>query len=352
MKLLFFSILVVSFFSSCSQQKIDANDPNIYYTGRIDFSDPKVAKFAWPGTSVKAKFEGKKCAVKLNGYGYYNILVDGEIKVVEIKGRDTTYTIESLNGGAHTIEVFKRTEGFVGNGEFKGFELEHGKKLLPVEKLKHRIEFIGNSITCGYGNEGESEFCHFTPITENHYMAYAAITARSLKAEHHVVAFSGKGLTRNYDMTTTETMPDLYDRIFPFEPTIKWDFNKWTPDAVVINLGTNDFAHTNPDSTEWVNAYLNFIKTIRSHYPQAYIFCTNGPMANDKWPEGHQALTILKKYINAVVEKAQANGDTKIASFFYTSQAPPFGCDYHPSVKTHQKMADELTPFIKQKLNW
>src|SRR6185437_12267702 len=140
MKLLFFTVLLVSFFSSCSQQKIDADDLNIYYTGRIDFSNPKVAKFSWPGVSIKAKFEGKKCTVKLSGNSYYNIIVDGEIKVWEANDKNTSYTIESLKDGAHTIEVFKRTEGFVGNGEFKGFELEHGKKLLPIEKLKHKIE--------------------------------------------------------------------------------------------------------------------------------------------------------------------------------------------------------------------
>lgn len=276
---------------------------------------------------------------------YYNLIVDGHIKVLRAANKDSSYTVDSLAEGIHTIELFKRTEGFVGNGEFKGFELEHGKKLLPIERLKRKIEFIGNSITCGYGNEGESELCHFTPATENHYRAYAAIAARNLNAEHQAIAFSGKGLYKNYDNTTTETMPELYDRIFPFDDNVKWDFKRWTPDVVVINLGTNDFAHANPDSAIWVTAYLKFIKTIRTNYPKAYIFCTNGPMANG------QAFPMLTNYITTIVAAARSNGDAKIESYFYSPQSSPFGCDYHPGIETHHKMAKELTALIKQKLN-
>jgi len=349
MKTLFFTLLLLfSLLSSCSPQKIDADDPNIYYTGRIDYSNPKAVKFAWPGVSIKAKFEGKKCIVLLNNYdnseNYYNLFVDGQLKVIKPQKKDTGYTISSLTDGPHTIELFKRTEGFVGNSEFRGFELEYGKKLLPIERLNRKIEFIGNSITCGYGNEGSSGNCHFTPETENHYRAYAAITARNLKAEHHAIAFSGKGLYRNYDNTTIETMPDLYDRIFPFDSTIKWDFTKWVPDVVVINLGANDFAHTNQDSTVWVTTYLNFIKTIRKQVPNAYIFCTNGPMASAESP--------LRKYITAAVEVLRLNGETRIETHFYPPQTPPYGCDYHPGIETHEKMAKELTALIKKKMNW
>lgn len=158
MKPLFFTLLLFTMISGRNSQKIDADDPNIYYTGRIDFPNPKTVKFAWPGVSIKAKFEGKKCTVLLKNYStgrdaenndmanYYNLIVDGHIKVLRVTNKDSSYAVDSLSEGTHTIELFKRTEGFVGNGEFKGFELEHGKKLLPIERLKRKIEFIGNSV--------------------------------------------------------------------------------------------------------------------------------------------------------------------------------------------------------------
>ena len=356
--LLFTLLLLAALFTSCSSQnqKVDADDPNIYYTGRIDYSNPKAVKFAWPGVSIKAKFEGKKCIILLNNYhqgqdpfgrdmeNYYNLIVDGQLKILQTVNRDNKYAVDALSDGVHTIELFKRTEGLVGYTEFKGFELENGKKLLPIERLSRKIEFVGNSITCGYGNEGSSQNCHFNPATENHYRAYAAIAARNLNAEHHAIAYSGKGLYRNFDNTTDETMPDLYDRIFPFDSTVKWNNSKWVPDVVVINLGTNDFSHIIPNKVIWVNKYLSFIKTIRKHAPNAYIFCTIGPMGSED--------SLLKNYISSIVKTASANGETRIETHFYPPQTPPYGCDYHPGIETHEKMAKELTTLIKQKLNW
>lgn len=65
-----------------------------------------------------------------------------------------------------------------------------------------------------------------------------------------------------------------------------------------------------------------------------------------------QALPMLTNYITAVVAAMRSNGDAKIESYFYVPQSSPFGCDYHPGIETHQKMAKELTALIKQKLNW
>ena len=84
--------------------------------------------------------------------------------------------------------------------EFWGFVLDEGKKLVDAPAFSDRkIEFIGNSITCGYGNEGLKKEEHFDYATENHYYSYASITARNLDAQHWVVARSGIGAYRNYN---------------------------------------------------------------------------------------------------------------------------------------------------------
>jgi lysophospholipase L1-like esterase len=377
MKKILFLILVPFLLSlNLSAQKksghhtqIDADNPKIKYTGRVDFSNPKAPRFAWSGISIKAAFEGSHCQVILHDFAsgtdidgqpnanYYNFIIDNKkIQVIKCdKEGKQIYNVESLSDTIHTIEIFKRTEASVGESEFRGFILAKGKKLLslPAAQASRRMEFIGNSITCGYGNEGDDEKCPFSPRTENNYMAYGAITARKLNAEYVAVPFSGKGLTRNFDEGTNEIMPQLYDRIFPANPDKKWDFKKYTPDVVVINLGTNDFAKSNPDSVKFVNAYINFIGKIRSNYPNAHIVCVSGSMMSDNWPQGAKSLTTIQNYIKSVIRQMDVKEDKKVYTFSISSQGSlGYGCDWHPNIAQHKKNAAELTAFIKEKVGW
>lgn len=338
---------------------ISPENSHIVYLGRFDFSTPGKAGFSWPGVSINAKFEGKVCNVLLNDLGddqdhnFYNIFIDDFAPVViEAKEKEGIYKIDTLKEGVHTITIFKRTESVVGKGEFLGFQIEKGKTLLPLERKQRKIEFIGNSITCGYGIEGENKECKFSPKTENNYLAYGAITARNLKCEYVANAFSGIGIYQNYDMNRENTMPNLYTKIIPFEEK-EWDFSKWKPDVVVINLGTNDFAHSNPDSIGWSNAYLKLLSTIRKNYPDAEIICLIGPMISDYWPESSKALTTIKKYLAAVKEEFKKTHDAKISTFNLSPQGNlGYGCDWHPSLKQQKKNSDELTTYIKSRMGW
>ncbi|MBC7391487.1 MAG: SGNH/GDSL hydrolase family protein [Opitutaceae bacterium] len=336
---------------------VSPHDPLIQYAGRIDFQHPSQVSFSHPGISIKLKFEGKICNILLENEksskmgNYYNIIVDGKKPFVISVEKETVYKLE-LAEGVHILEIFKRTENFVGTGIFKGIEIEKGRKLLPLEKPQRKIEFIGNSITCGYGNEGDSPACPFSPDTENNYLAYGSITARNLKAEFMTVAFSGIGVIRNYDKGK-QTMPVIYDQIFPDKKFPIWDFKKWTPDAVVINLGTNDFAHSVPDSALFISTYVKFLKHIRKNYPKAHIFCIEGSMLRDGWPNGIASLTIVKRYVEKAVQTFKKENDSKIDTFYLsTAGENDLGCDYHPNVKMHQIMAAELTGFMKTKLGW
>lgn len=339
---------------------IPPNDPNFRYEGRVDKSDPNSFRFSQPGTSINFKFEGKKCTLKLknesknNLSNCYNLIIDNnEPKVIAISNSDSDYPIELQDDKPHTITIFKRTENFVGVGIFEGIVLEKGKKLLPLESKKHKMEFIGNSITCGYGNEGLSKECPFSPETENNYLAYSATTARNLNAEFYAIAYSGIGMVQNYDLANKQTMPLVYDRILADFPESKWNFENYTPDVVVLNIGTNDFAHSNPDSTFFANTYLAFVRNIRKNYPKAQIFCVEGCMLNDDSPDNRKAETTLKKHIEAIVAKLYSEGDQLIYSFFFSRmKEDELGCDWHPNIKKHQSMATDLTAFIKTKTDW
>ena len=235
---------------------INATDANIRYIGRFDCRDPAGPRCAWSNSSVRLKFMGTALNVKLadTNENQWQVIVDGKPgPVIKSKGRGAIYPLANgLAEGEHAIELVKRTEAFNGTTQFQEFQISAGGKLLPVPAARRRLEIIGDSITCGYGNEGKSEQEHFSPNTENGYSTYGAIAARELGAEYMCIAWSGK------KMWPDNTIPALYDLTLPQDSMSQWDFSKWTPDVVVINLATNDFGKKIPDENGWTTAYEGF----------------------------------------------------------------------------------------------
>ena len=358
-----FSLILLLGLSACSSVTtkeeissgvIDADNPNIQYVGRFDFSNPKKVKFDWPGVYISANFEGTTCAVRLNDHkNEYAVVIDQSAPKLLTTDTSSIYQVASglTDSIPHTIKIVKRTEAFVGVGEFDGLILDKGKKLLPPNKKSgRRIEFIGNSITCAYGVEGDSANCHFSPQTENANMSYAAIVSRALNADYSLVAYSGRGVVRNYgdvNKTSKDPMPALYDRICFNDSNSKWNFSKWIPQAVVINLGTNDFSTKPfPDKDVFQNAYFQLINRVRGLYPGVMIFCICGPMIGEP----------CMSYVKEVVTNEQKNKRVKDVFFIPIDRSVmeqgDWGCDWHPSITGMMKMTDAIIPVIRTRMNW
>ncbi|MEA1929173.1 MAG: SGNH/GDSL hydrolase family protein [Candidatus Auribacterota bacterium] len=220
------------------------------------------------------------------------------------------------------------------------------KPLPPRPDL--RLEFIGDSITCGYGNEAGGPEEGYSPRTENNYLSYSALTARALGAEYICLAAAGRGVHQNFDGSTSGTIPELYTRVLPGDPSLLWDFKELPPRVVIINFGTNDFSRRIPDKSAFVNSYRKLIATVRKNYPEADIFCVVGPMLNDEWPEGAKALTTIRSYLNEMIEELKGEGEEKIhyLEFVPQQQSEGIGADWHPGLRIHQRMADQLTEAI------
>ncbi len=335
---------------------IDSDDPNIQYVGRFDFTNPKKVAFDWAGISVRARFEGSSCSIRLDDRkNEYAVIVDNRAPRLLITDSATTlYNIASKLSDSipHTVMIQKRTEPLVGKGEFMGFVLDRGRKLLPLDtRPDRRIEFIGNSITSGYGVEGDSADCHFSPQTENACMSYAALTARSLNAEYFLISYSGRGVVRNYgdsNKTSRDPMPVLYDRTCYFDSTLKWNFSRWTAQAVVINLGTNDFStQPYPDSVVFQSAYRRLIERVRSQYPGVTMFCLSGPMIDEP----------CTRYIREVVEEQKKMMKRYQDVFFIEINRSAltdadWGCDRHPNILGMEKMAEIIIPVVRLRMNW
>lgn len=376
------SLTPTSSASALSWTMVPFDDAAVRITGRADYSTTGAAKVSWSGSTFTLGFSGTAVKIHLTGgRNYFNVTVDGdtaEATVIRSASQDTLiFLAENLSAGPHYISVYKRTEAALGSATFKGFDVfgEANAAALPSAPTK-KIEFIGNSITCGYGILANSQSDHWSDSTEDASKAYAGIAASLLGAEAHTISVSGRGYYRNSDGTTTETLPDYFDNTL-YAADHNWDFS-WIPDAVVINLGTNDFATGLPDSTTFVNSALSFIKTIRSKYPAAAIVLVDGPMLSDWFPYATatdstlyplsdatlsqnyiqtngdiKTQTVCRRFLDAIKAARATDGDTNVYRKGFEVQGTlGLGADYHPSIAQGALNGKELAEWFRSELGW
>jgi len=360
-----FVVLLSAFASSSALAsdlpvKITAYDTNIHYIGRFDKRDEKGPICNWPACSAVIRFNANAINLDLtesgvntkdiSGVNQWQVILDGQpIRTLTPKqGRNTYEIARDLPPGDHQLEIFRRTESALGIAQFGGFQLSEGGQVLAPKPSSRRIEVIGDSISCGYGNEARSASEPFSAETENAYATYGAIAARALNAEYISVCWTGMrvlgepGFDRLYAPTTSKDSKDGSD------------FSTTQPQAIVINLGTNDFTNANPDEKQWADNYKALIARVRSLFPQAIIYLSTSPMLTDYWPVGQKARSTHSRYVRTIVRDLNQAGDSKVAFINFATQkeSDGIGGDWHPSTKTHQIMAEMLVESLKQDIGW
>ena len=327
-----------------------ADDPNIQYMGRIDFSDPKAPKFWAPGVTIKAKFEGPTCDLLINdqvlwgnSHNWIEVVIDGSAPVrMQTTGAVNDIPVATgLADGTHTITVCKDTESGIGWLQFIGFRC---RDLLPMPRAPLRkIEFIGDSITVGDKSDQSAEPCGEGQWydQQNNYMSYGPTTARTLGARWQITAVSGIGLVHSC-CGMTFAMPDVFDKLNDRPDGSQWDFSRYQPDVATICLGQND---GEMDPGQFDSAYVSFIKQVRSAYPHAQIVCLTSPMADSN------LCAYQKENLTKIVADVNAAGDSKVHCFFFSRQYDG-GCGGHPDVRSHQLIAAELSGYLKPLMHW
>jgi Carbohydrate esterase 2 N-terminal/GDSL-like Lipase/Acylhydrolase family len=350
----FAGLSVVGFLANARQLQnsiklFAADHPYIQYTGRIDFTDPQRPRFWQPGVYITARFTGNSCQVILNDevlwgsfHNYLEIVVDGKPARIQTKTkRDTIIVAEGLSRGVHTLVICKNTEANIGWLELVGIRCEQLVK--PETKPQRKIEFIGNSITCGTGSDISETPCGKGKWQDQHnaYLSYGAVTARKFNAQYHLSAVSGIGVMHSC-CNMNVIMPEVFDKISMRNDTITWDFNKYQPDVVTVCLGQNDGIQ---DSAIFCRNYISFIKRLRGYYPYARIVCLSSPMADASLG------VFMKKTLTAVVHEMNKSGDNGIYKYFFSKQYHQ-GCDSHPDLAEHQLIAGELETYLKNIMKW
>ncbi len=345
--------------------KYKGTDERIVAEGRT-LKQGDIRFLGWSLSSVSFKFTGTRAKAKLKSdatdhddHIYARVAVyinnaDEPSKVVMLTENETELSLfESKEKQTVTVKLVKYSEAAFAYCGVESIETDGELEALPKDERK-RIEFIGDSITCGYGIEAENELINFRTDTENPAKAYAALAAKALDLRANYFCWSGNGTISKYvgeDATeplTGDLMPELYEytdlslskRLYPDEPEKweKWDFSAFAPELIVVNLGTNDCSWCKDIAErklEYKQEFLKFLKNIRRCNPGSKIAVTFG---------------IMDKRLND--EEAAAVAEAGDSGLFYIElpqqdTADGLGADYHPSAITHKKMAALLSEKLK-----
>lgn len=346
---------------SCSPktETVKGDDCRVTYVGRTDYSVPGEPRQWAAGAYFTFAFDGTGCELNVRneyGFNYIEVIVDtlapvrialdsinNHINIGRIQStfKDTMSQVVNIHpnlvSGYHQVMVVRDTE--TGHGYTQVQEITTTGLQQWEPQTTMRMEFIGNSITCG-----AEAYCDLVPYGEGRwgdrhmaYMAYGPRTARALNAQWSLTSVSGIGLIHSCCNMDTIIMPRVYDTIALREGRGVWDFS-YQPDVVCCCLGQNDGIQ---DVDTFRMEYVGFVKRLRGYYPEARIVLLGSPMANEE----------LRAYTAEMLPNVVGElGDEKVTYMMF-SRSWNSGGGEHPDVSEHALIAEELTKYLKELMN-
>ena len=229
-------------------------------------------------------------------------------------------------GDEDTLVLVRRSEG--GETLFRGFAAE----VAPCPRSSVRIEIVGDSIAAGFGLPRGAE------------QTFGSRLARDAGADHHVVAASGKGVSRNHQRGDATTMHALYTRALPGD-VAPWDFGAFEPTTIVVYLWTNDFLgddRREPDDASFTGAYRRLLGIIRDNNLRARVVCVVPA----------SVLRSRERVLSGITRAAREmrDPDVVVAAPRAASPAELDGALGHPGPAFHARLAADLTPFMEPRL--
>ncbi|EGF90815.1 lipolytic enzyme, G-D-S-L [Asticcacaulis biprosthecium C19] len=299
----------------------------------------------WPGVYFETQAKGPVISLAFqDDNSNFNVVVDGKPLLIVKKPGATQVNI-SLPEGSHTVRVEKRSETQYATGQFLGFV---GWPGTPAAALTRQIEFVGDSLTVGYGNTSPYSDCTPEDIfeTTDAQQGFGPIIAKHFTADYQINAFSGLGMVRNYGgfEHPKYRMPMLYPRALFDDPTPA-PRDGWMPQVMVIGIGGNDFSTPVAAGEPWKDeaalqadyekTYVRFVKNLRKTNPDAFLILTS-PDERNGYTQG----------TTAVYEALKADGETKIARL----TIPPTvsdGCNGHPNTRDDANIAKMFIAWLE-----
>lgn len=192
---------------------------------------------------------------------YFKAYVDGQLwkngdsDYCEINFEIREITLKNIPRGTHTIRIIKVSGYIQTQTTFLKLTLTgFVSKTAPAQKELF-IEFVGDSICCGWGIIGNHDGSY---ESQDGSLAYPYLLLEKLDADYSVMALSGRGVVHGGDFCLEEAYK--YPSIWR-DSTIEHDFERQA-DIVVLNIGTNDFSHS-ISAADFTAAYKRLIQYVR-----------------------------------------------------------------------------------------
>ena len=301
----------------------------------------------WPGTYFETNFHGAGILLKIgDGNVIMRITVDASSPTTLFKPKPGLYRVAGLADGRHAIRVDVASESQTAPTVFAGFYAAPGTRPLPTPARARQIEFIGDSHTVGYGNISTKRDCTQDEVwaTTDASQAMPALTARRYGADYQVNAISGRGIVRNYDGMTADTVPVAYPFTL-FDKATRYTDPAWRPRLFVIALGTNDFTTPLHPGEPWKTRdalhadyeqhYVDFVTRLGAQNPHAHVLLWATDMADGE----------ITSEVGKVAARLKAEGQRDVAFVPVTGLAFT-GCHAHPSTADDAQIRTALSTYI------
>lgn len=323
--------------------RLGENAPGIRILGIRNESGPAKIGADWSCSGIELNVEIAEGDISFvasaTGNCYFRAYVDGQAWMrsgndpyYKVGSSDTEILLKNVPAGTHTIRLIKVTGHTLARAQITEIGL-FGKILEPAPAAKELyIEFVGDSISCGYGMIGPKDG---TYAAQDGSLAFPYLTAQALNADYSITALSGQGL-----LMGNPGIPAGYLQTSPLRDGNAYDFAR-KADIVVLNIGTNDRSTGNMEKygiteEKFGQAYLAFLQTVKEKNGDGCrIVCTYNCM-ND---------TFESALIKAVNDMGGANAGIHVLKFGRTANSTG---NWHPDIAEQAAYAETLTQFLRE----
>ncbi len=325
-------------------------DVDLKWLGRT-YTSAERRYFNWSNSGFELNINGTGATAVLSSSNpggtntaYLKVYVDGvHTKTIEMNWPTNTVVLaEGLTDGPHTIKVIKRTNARSSTAALVKLWVDEGTEILiPNVAATRKMQFVGDSITVGYGSMATSG--SWSTATEDGSITYAALAGQYFGADYHTIAVSGRGIAANYDNTDPENRAPYMYEFTDWNNKAQWNHNDYQPDVIVINYGTNDKS-AGVTNANFKAAAKSFVQQVRTKNPNAHIIYAYGFMGDP-----------FKTEVEGLINELRTAGDTKV-HYLYLDPVTTSGVDKgvagHPTGSAHADRAETLIAKVAEITGW
>ena len=314
------------------------NEKSVNIYGRHDVIDGELILYH-SASGIEFSMEGNSVKIVLHSTGksYMRIYVDGSKegeRLAVFEGEKEYTVVDSIGAGRHVVRIVKATEESAAIWTMKALVADGF--LAPPKKPDFKMEFIGDSLTAGYGVLGNADEAYSVDNSDS-TKSFAYRTAHALNANYSIIGWSGI-CVKAYMFVPDLNMTQLYGQVSNRNTTAYE--GGFDADVVVLNLGTNDTAYFvlqggSAYGEQFPTDYKELLRAIRAKNPRAYIVCLYGMMVVDE---------VISGGIQAAI---QSLNDEKIVYNPFTLEPNTLGASGHPSQEAHKGVSEGLVNYLK-----